>query len=428
MRPLVANLIIVLAALPAVAGTGVQRPPGIVLAVDTSRSLHPAEVARVTSLLADTVERLPADSPVALLAFDNTPRWIAPLGGPRAGVRRELARLEPNGRFTLLYDALFAAARALPDGGAIVLATDGHDENSATTVDDVASLCRENHVRIIAIGVGQRIDDRSLRRLALLTSGAYLGRAGPGLPETLLRSVGQASEEVAREVGSGQAPPAREQAPPAPPAPPPASPSRVGAFVLLATGLVLVGLVLGVGLWLHQRAEERRQRFCERCGAPLDEWETECTRCGLPEVHALGREQEAATPQDAEEASLDPDVFAKLPLEEALDKTFVLDEQAVVVVREPKRSPRTYVLPFDKAFAVGRAKAPNTVCINDPTISAQHFRIVHKDGAFYLVDLDSTNGTLLNGERVRARKLHAGDVIRAGAVELEFRTQYRPQG
>jgi hypothetical protein len=197
---------------------------------------------------------------------------------------------------------------------------------------------------------------------------------------------------------------------------------------LIVAGLVLLGLIVGGGLWIRQRAEERRPRTCERCGAPLAEWETECTRCGLPEVHALGEEQEAAAPQDAEEASLDPDVFAKLPLEESLDKTFVLDEQSVVLVKEPKRPPRTYVLPLDKAFAVGRAKGPNTLVIADPTISAQHLRIVHKDGVFYLVDLNSTNGTLLNGERIRARKLHPGDVVRAGEVELEFRTQLRSRG
>jgi hypothetical protein len=56
------------------------------------------------------------------------------------------------------------------------------------------------------------------------------------------------------------------------------------------------------------------------------------------------------------------------------------------------------------------------------TLSARHFKVVPEQGAFYAVDLDSTNGTFVNQRRSRAARLASGDVIRAGQVELEFRT------
>ncbi len=395
----------------------------VVIAVDTSRSLRPADVEAVRRLIAEVVVSLPSDSEVALAAFDDAPRWLAPVGSDRPRLLAALAELQPGGRFTLLHDAIFTAARALPGGGVVVLASDGVDENSATTVEDVARLCETNGVRIVAVGLGRRLDDRALRRLALLTRGIYLGPVQAGQAAMVVREVEAARSAVAVERAptptptlAPTAPPVRELAAP--------SPWRVHPIVLAIGAVALAGLVLGIALWLRQRAEER-QRRCERCGAPLAEWEVECARCQLPEVHALSETQVAASAADAPETILDPDVFAKQPLDERLDRTTVLDEQAVVVIKEPRKVPRTFVLPLDKAFALGRARGPNTVAIGDPTVSGQHLKIVCKDGAFYVVDLGSTNGTLVNGERVRSAKLHAGDVIRAGEVELEFRVQYR---
>lgn len=395
----------------------------VVIAVDTSRSLRPADINAIRRFAAEVAASLPPDTDLALMAFDDAPRWLAPVGSNRTRVLEALGELEPAGRFTLLHDAIFTAARALPGGGVIVLATDGVDENSATTLEDVARLCESNRVRIVAVGLGRKLDDRALRRLALLTRGTYLGPVQAPLAAAVAGQVEEARAAVAVEVAPAPVP-TEVAVPPLAPEPSPPSPARINPVLLIVGVVALAGLALGVALWLRQRAEERR-RFCERCGAPLADWEVECSRCRLPEVHALSETQIAASAADAPETALDPDVFAKQPLDERLDRTTVLDEQAVVVVKEPRKVPRTFVLPLDKAFALGRASGPNTVAIADPTVSGQHLKIVCKEGAFYVVDLGSTNGTLVNGERVKSAKLHAGDVIRAGEVELEFRVQYR---
>lgn len=414
LRSLLAGILLTLPTLAA------ARP--VVVAVDTSRSLRPAELEATTRLLAEVVDLLPAGIELGLLAFDDAPRWVVPLGEGRVRLLSSLGGLTPAGRFTLLHDALFTAARALPAGGVILLATDGLDENSATTIEDVARLCEVNGVRIVALGVGRKLDDRALRRLALLSRGSYVGTVAGSGAAVVAKEVEAARAAVAAAAPTPSPTPFPTVAPPPAPAPPPPV-WRSPLFGML--GLVAVAsLGVAVALWLRQRAAARR-RVCERCGAVLAEWELECARCRLPEAHAVGESQEAASAAELDEAPLDPEVFSKAPLEERLDRTTVLDEQAVVVVKEPRRVPRTFVLPLDKAFALGRASGPNTVTIADPTVSGQHLKIVHRDGVFYVVDLDSTNGTLLNGERVRSARLRPGDVIRAGEVELEFRLQYR---
>ncbi len=59
------------------------------------------------------------------------------------------------------------------------------------------------------------------------------------------------------------------------------------------------------------------------------------------------------------------------------------------------------------------------------TISRRHFRIFYRAGKWYVEDLNSTNGTLVNGEDIRGRGPHPvvdGDIISpAGVVNLVFR-------
>lgn len=51
----------------------------------------------------------------------------------------------------------------------------------------------------------------------------------------------------------------------------------------------------------------------------------------------------------------------------------------------------------------------------EPCVSTRHAIISTERGEFFLLDQDSTNGTFLNGERVRTSKLTTGDVIELGS-------------
>ena len=100
----------------------------------------------------------------------------------------------------------------------------------------------------------------------------------------------------------------------------------------------------------------------------------------------------------------------------------MLTDQNVLLVREPGEVQRSYLLRADGAFAIGRDPKANTVALRDVALSARHFMVVPDEGAFYVVDVDSTNGTFLNQRRVRCARLASGDVIRAGQVDVEYRT------
>ena len=70
---------------------------------------------------------------------------------------------------------------------------------------------------------------------------------------------------------------------------------------------------------------------------------------------------------------------------------------------------------------IGRARK-NDVCIPAPFMSAEHAKIFFADGDFYLEDLGSTNGTLVNGKYIGNFKvpLKSGDKIGFGDMKFVF--------
>jgi pSer/pThr/pTyr-binding forkhead associated (FHA) protein len=52
--------------------------------------------------------------------------------------------------------------------------------------------------------------------------------------------------------------------------------------------------------------------------------------------------------------------------------------------------------------------------VQDDALSHSHFLIVREGADFLVVDLRSSNGTWVNGQRVSAHRLHPNEFIRAG--------------
>lgn len=67
-----------------------------------------------------------------------------------------------------------------------------------------------------------------------------------------------------------------------------------------------------------------------------------------------------------------------------------------------------------KEFSIGRADT-NTIVINDPQISKYHARlIITSDNIAIIIDLESTNGTFVNGIQIQEKQLGSGDQVTLG--------------
>jgi pSer/pThr/pTyr-binding forkhead associated (FHA) protein len=73
-------------------------------------------------------------------------------------------------------------------------------------------------------------------------------------------------------------------------------------------------------------------------------------------------------------------------------------------------------------ITIGREEG-NAVQLNDERISRFHIKIQEDQDMLVLTDLDSTNGTRVNGEQVQLRILRYGDVISLGRSVLRYGTR-----
>jgi hypothetical protein len=76
--------------------------------------------------------------------------------------------------------------------------------------------------------------------------------------------------------------------------------------------------------------------------------------------------------------------------------------------------------PVDSApVTVGRGGQNDLVLTGDDFASARHARIEVRGDGVWVQDLDSTNGTYVNGARVAgAQRVDSGDVLRVGETDL----------
>ena len=76
----------------------------------------------------------------------------------------------------------------------------------------------------------------------------------------------------------------------------------------------------------------------------------------------------------------------------------------------------------ERRVVLGRSKECD-IHLSDPNVSRRHAELRQEGAAYWLVDLDSTNGIEVNGRRVKRVKLDSGDRITLGSTELVFRRE-----
>jgi pSer/pThr/pTyr-binding forkhead associated (FHA) protein len=81
---------------------------------------------------------------------------------------------------------------------------------------------------------------------------------------------------------------------------------------------------------------------------------------------------------------------------------------------------RGAVIPVRDGVTFGRQN-DNTVVLNDPYVSSYHVRFFRNEGRYVLEDLNSTNGTLLNGEKLKVKTyLKDGDIVDIGSLSMKI--------
>jgi len=93
--------------------------------------------------------------------------------------------------------------------------------------------------------------------------------------------------------------------------------------------------------------------------------------------------------------------------------------KAYLAVLTGEKAGSQYSLPKDSGTVIGRSSECD-ICVEDKDASRQHAAIQPIGEEFYLRDMDSTNGTLINRQPVDKKILKHGDKITIGKQVLQF--------
>jgi pSer/pThr/pTyr-binding forkhead associated (FHA) protein len=103
-----------------------------------------------------------------------------------------------------------------------------------------------------------------------------------------------------------------------------------------------------------------------------------------------------------------------------IKKLFLAITARLVAVSGPLSGETLYL--DEPVVSIGRLGS-NEVCLEDPFVSRHHCVIRNEGDGYLIEDLNSANGTYLNGERVNKGLLKEGCLVHIGVSQFIFKLQ-----
>jgi len=159
-------------------------PLGIVLVMDTSRSMFGDPLAKAKAAATTFVDQVRETDELALVAFDTTVREIQPMTKDRALIKQKINGLRSQNQ-TALYDAIAQAVKTAQTSAAkrrvIVLLTDGNEFGRISKIGgkDAYMLADKAGIPILSIGLGFEVDRAYLQEASQRTGGSFYLSPGP---------------------------------------------------------------------------------------------------------------------------------------------------------------------------------------------------------------------------------------------------------
>ena len=161
---------------------------------------------------------------------------------------------------------------------------------------------------------------------------------------------------------------------------------------------------------------------CPHCDAELMSDDDCCAQCGTVvslSVSVALAEEEMDSKEMSKQDTLTETIKGMLPLDDSLGSTLIqIPRLPRLVITTGTGEGREFKL---RAKAtLGRAP-DNDIIVEDLKVSRHHAVIALTEGRYTITDLESANGTFVNGIRIReSHPLIAEDVISLGDTELTF--------
>ena len=386
-------------------------------------------------IIADILNRSRPNTLIGISTFANDLVELTPVGAPLADNRAALTKLKADGMGTRLYrramDAIEKLSAVKAERKALVIFSDGKDEDTGFKLEDLQSAAKKANVIVMAVACPESAQDvpslGNLERLAADTLGTYVQlplqqkdgitrpQNPPGLAESLLGSLigggevvaslkdvdasgniavtlttqeGQKLEQTLQRVPAATPTPSPTATPDASaspsasatpaPTPTPTKVETATAWAKQNKGWVIAGAVALLGL------------------------------LGII-IAALATRKKKVPPVEFDAFIESPPPHGVDPAQNAALAYLVMQDA------EATRMPITKT-----ASRIGR-RGDNDIVFSNDSVSGHHAEIhMARDGSFAITDLGSGNGIVLNGKRVTQGGLREGDLIELGEVRFRF--------
>lgn len=93
-----------------------------------------------------------------------------------------------------------------------------------------------------------------------------------------------------------------------------------------------------------------------------------------------------------------------------------------VVLTDMHSMAKTFQVKLERSVIIGHKRGICDIVLDyEKSVSGKHCEITVQDGKFYLKDLQSTNGTYVNGSKVLSEtEIFSGNIIKLGRLEMKF--------
>jgi Mg-chelatase subunit ChlD len=332
-------------------------------------------------------EMLAAQKPyekVGIAVFDSDLEVLVPISSDQAATKEAVKNIKASGQATEFYKNILSAIEILKKTDAtrkgLVILSDGKDEDRAYMPQDVVNAAKTAGVVILSLGYLEKPTDspylQNLQRLADDTFGVYYNATDSKLPPdfatqpfSFVEKGGRVSFPYGDNIGK-----------------------QPVTIVLGTKSNKGVDLTTDVDFPDNRSSFQKAIDFCKSYWIEL--------LVGLIVFIALSisiflliRRIRRNKPVKV--------VYAQLDEMDGLDTRHELTKTASTIGRSPD----------------------NDIQLSNDSISSHHAEIHRRrEGDFYIVDLASSNGVYVNGNRVTQVELHDGDLIELGEVRLHFYT------
>jgi VWFA-related protein len=379
-----------------------------VFLVDVSKSIHRTQFNEMRAEIDSWIDGLTPNDRMAIFTFGDQDRQLVDFISDKNALHAALQRVGPTDKSTRLYLALRNAIdirqrtdAGLPSRRVIVILSDGKDEGSGLTADDVGRIFQQSPIPIYAIGFSRLPSSQrnmyleALNRVAVLSGGLYV--EGSSLPAAY-QAIREAIQRVFLIRLECQACQVSNQSQP--------------LEMTYKNGTTSRTDRLAVTLSLLPQAPEKPLR--KQVRGP-GSWKLVLSAivvvvAAIAGVVIITRKKTEGDAPAPDEPKSDAEIVSP-PAGRNLEMT-VLSGNA---------RGRVDKVALSSKIVVGRDLKCDVSYLDDAEMSARHFELVRVGEHVEVQDLGSTNGTLLNGAQlVTQQRIEDGDWIRAGLTELRI--------